>query len=50
MSYNKLFLKDGLHDNNFVGKSVMKPVDDVAFQKRKATEKGNNDESDNFEM
>ena len=28
----------------------MKPVDDMAFNKRKATREGNNDKSDNFEM
>ena len=50
MSSNKLFLKDGLHDNNRVGKPVMKPVDYVTFQKRKALMEGKNDESNKFGM
>ena len=29
MSSKKFFLKDCLHDNHWVGHSVMKPVDDV---------------------
>ena len=31
MYYKKFFLKDGPQDNNWVGKLVMKPVDEVAF-------------------
>ena len=27
MSFNKLFVKDGLQDNHWFGHSVMKPVD-----------------------
>ena len=40
MSYKKLFLKDGLQDNHWVGQSSMKWVDRW----------GKNDERDNFEM
>ena len=35
---------------SWVGHSVMKPVDDVAFQKRKALREGNNEKSKNFEI
>ena len=48
MSSNKLFLKYGLQNNNWVGHSVMKPVDDVAFKKTKALREGNNEKSDYF--
>ena len=48
MSYTKFFLKYGLQDNYWVMKSVMKPVDAVAFQKRKAMREGNNDKRDDF--
>ena len=37
---NNLLVKDGLQDNNWVRNSVIKPVDSVAFQKRKATREG----------
>ena len=50
MSSNKLFLKDGLQDNNWVGHSMMKPVDAVEFQKINSLREGNNDENENFEM
>ena len=36
MKYSRLFLKYGLEENHWVGHSVMKPVDVVAFQKKKA--------------
>ena len=35
MYSNKLFLKYGLQDNHWVGKLLIKPVDDVVFLKRK---------------
>ena len=31
---NKLFLKDGLHDNHWVGHPVMKSIDAVVIQKK----------------
>ena len=37
---NNLLVKDGLQDNNWVRNSVIKPVDSVAFQKRKSTREG----------
>ena len=45
MSSNEYFLKDGLKYNHWVGHSVMKPIVDVAFYKRKATREGGNDQS-----
>ena len=42
------FFKDGLQDNHLVGHSVMKPVDYVVSQKRRATREVKNDKSDNF--
>ena len=52
MSSNKFFLRYryGLQDSYWVGNSLMKTVDSVAFQKRKAMREFNNDESNNFEM
>ena len=50
MSYIKLFLKYGLQDNNWVGHSVMKPVDDMEFQKIRSMMEGNDYKRDNFEM
>ena len=50
MFSNKLILKYGLQDNHWVGNSVMKQVDAVVFQKRKALRYGKNDKSNNFEM
>ena len=49
MSSDELFLKDCLQNNHWVGKSVIKPVDDVASQKIKALREGNNDKIENFE-
>ena len=43
MSDNKLFFNYGIQDNNWVGHSVIKPVDAVIFQKRKALRKGGNE-------
>ena len=40
MYYNRLFLKYGIHYNNWVGHSGIKPVDAMAFQKRKAHMEG----------
>ena len=50
MSPKKLFLKDGLQDNNQVVHSLMKTFYAVSPQKRKALREGNRDEIDNFEM
>ena len=50
MSYNKFFLKDGLHDKHWVGYSVMKHFDAVAFNKINSLREGSNDKSDNFYM
>ena len=50
MSYNTFSLKDSIHNNHWVGNSVIKPVYAVAFQKRKSLREGNNDKSDNFEI
>ena len=50
MYSNKLFLKDGIQDNHWVGHLVMRLVNDVAFQKRNALREDNNDKSDNIEM
>ena len=41
-------MKYGLQDNHWNGQSVMKPVDDVEFQKRKATREGNYESNENF--
>ena len=49
-SSNKLFQKNKLQDNNWVGHPVTKPVDDVASQKRKAIIEGDNDQNENLEM
>ena len=50
ISSTKLFLKDILQDNHWVGHSVMKPVVAVLFHKIISMGEGNNYESDNFEM
>ena len=50
MSSNKLFLEYVLQDSPCFGHSVMKPVDYMVFQKRKATREGKNDKNENFEM
>ena len=50
MKYSRLFLKYGLEENHWVGHSVMKPVDVVAFQKRKAPREVINDWGENFEI
>ena len=50
MSSKKILLKYGLQDNHWVGHSAMKPVDDVAAEKRKSTRRIINDKSDKFEM
>ena len=50
ISSTKLFLKDILQDNHWVGHSVMKPVVAVLFHKIISMREGNNYESDNFEM
>ena len=50
MSFNMFKNRYGLQDNNWMGHSMMKPADDMEFQKRKALMEGNNDENDNFEM
>ena len=45
---SKIFLKSSLQDNNWAGKSVMKPVYDMAFQKINSIREGSNYKSDNF--
>ena len=45
MYSNKLFLKYGLQDNHWVGKLLIKPVDDVVFLKRKVIREGDKDQS-----
>ena len=50
MYSTKIFIKDDLKNNHWVGHSVVKPVGVVAFQKIKAMREGKNDESKNFEM
>ena len=49
MSFNRVFSKDDLQDNNCVGHSLIKPVDAVASHKIKAIREVNNYESNNFE-
>ena len=44
------FCKDSWQSNHWVGNSMTKPVDDVAFQKRWSTREVNNDEQKNLEM
>ena len=48
MSFIKLFLKYGIHNNNWVRHSVMKPDGAVAFNKINSLREGNNDKSDTF--
>ena len=50
MYSNKFFLKDSLHYNHWFGHSVIKPVDVVVFQKRKALREGINYKIDKFVM
>ena len=50
MFSNQLFLKDGLHNNNWVGNSVIKHVDATELKKRKAPRERTNEKSNNFEM
>ena len=50
MSYTRFFLKYGLHNNHWVGHSLMKPVDAVVFHKIKSMRGFSNDEINNFEM
>ena len=50
ISSKKLFLKYGLHEINWVGHSVMKPVGAVAFKKIKSLREVNNDKIINFDM
>ena len=50
MYYNKFFLKYCIHDNHWIGHSVMKQVDDVEFHKRWLFREGNNGKSYNYEM
>ena len=45
MSYNKLFVKDGLQYSHWVRHSVMKHVDDMVFQNRKVMGVGENETS-----
>ena len=44
------FFLNGIQDNHWIGPSVMKPVDDVVFQKIKLMGEGNNDENNNFDI
>ena len=50
MSSNKFFIKYGLQNNHWFGKSLMKPTDAVVFQKREAIREGNDETSENFEI
>ena len=50
MSSNKYFLKNGAQDNHWIRHLVMKQIDDVKFQKRKATGEGKNDQNGSFLM
>ena len=50
MSSNKFFLKGALQDSYWVGISVMKSVDVMAFQDIKATREVYYEHSANYEM
>ena len=50
MYSNKLFVKDDLKYNHWVGHYVINPVYAVAFQKRKETIERLDESSENFEM
>ena len=48
MSSNKFLLKCILKDNHWVWNLVMKPIDAMAFQKRKSMMEVNNDKINNI--
>ena len=50
MSSNMIIIKYGIQYNYWVGRSVMKTVDDVAFKKRNSMIEVNDESSENFEM
>ena len=50
MSSNMIIIKYGIQYNYWVGHSVMKTVDDVAFKKRNSMIEVNDESSEKFEM